>query len=64
MSPVSPVSTALACLGGASEQQRRGRPQARWDALTFARFLGHLKLDEKLLQLLSHCCSSDEALVV
>lgn len=45
------------------QEHRKGI--TRWQLrLTFARFLGHLKLDKKLFQLLSHCRSSDETLVI
>ena len=47
-----------------STGQREECHERWWFILTFTRFLGHLKLDEKLFQLLPHCRSSDEALVI
>ena len=53
------------------ENAKDATPQGReehhewWQfILTFTRFLGYLKLNEKLFQLLPHCRSSDEALVI
>lgn len=48
----------------ATPQGREERHEQWRFILTFTRFLGHLKLDEKLFQLLPHCRSSDEALVI
>ena len=42
----------------------RGRRQQRQRILTFTRLLGHLELDEELLQLLSHGGRSDQPLVI
>lgn len=59
LAPASHGPSANTC-----QRHRTGCRRGWRFALTFARFLGHLKLDKKLLQLLSYCRRSDKTLVI